>query len=148
MQFLGPENLWLPRLTWILFTQVFPQVPKIALKKQSIFCFRAHQKKIHYLVLAARGRYNFDTSLNSRTILTIKKSAALILSVLLPFSPTPRLWGSPFDKKHKDPKGAGGVKKCNGLLYTTHIIPLWLCGGAGIWDPPSAYGHTVEQKLI
>ena len=43
-----------------------------------------------------------------------KKSAALILSVLLPFSPTPRLYGDPFDKKHKDPKGAGGVKKCNG----------------------------------
>ena len=44
-----------------------------------------------------------------------KKSAALILSVLLPFSPTPRLYGDPFDKKHKDPKGAGGVKKCNGV---------------------------------
>ena len=46
---------------------------------------------------------------------TIKKSAALILSVLLPFSPTPRLYGDPFDKKYKDPKGAGGVKKCNGV---------------------------------
>ena len=61
-----------------------------------------------------------------------KKSAALILSVLLPFSPTPRLYGDPFDKKHKDPKGAGGVKKCNGVRR---------CYKAGFWGQRSSPGR-------